>query len=92
MWKQAKLDNPDPEKLIPTPLIGFQELSRRMKCQDYETKQHQKRLDVIILLFLNIFSLAFYNKIRYIKIDFSIFKNQNFLSIVMLLLQLFFHN
>ncbi|XP_054719513.1 nucleoporin p54-like [Uloborus diversus] len=47
IWKQAKIDNPDPEKLIPVPLIGFQELSRRMKCQDYETKQHQKRLDII---------------------------------------------
>ncbi|KFM79340.1 Nuclear pore complex protein Nup54, partial [Stegodyphus mimosarum] len=47
VWKQAKLDNPDPEKLIPVPLIGFQELSRRMKCQEYETKQHQKRLDII---------------------------------------------
>lgn len=57
VWKQAKLDNPDPEKLIPVPLIGFQELSRRMKCQEYETKQHQKRLDVIItfILFLSLY-------------------------------------
>ncbi|KAF8783087.1 nucleoporin p54-like [Argiope bruennichi] len=47
VWKQAKLDNPDPEKLIPVPLIGFQELSRRTKCQEYETKQHQKRLEII---------------------------------------------
>ncbi|GIY16176.1 nucleoporin p54 [Caerostris extrusa] len=47
VWKQSKLDNPDPEKLIPTPLIGFQELSRRTKCQEYETKQHQKRLEII---------------------------------------------
>lgn len=50
VWKQAKLDNPNPEKLIPVPLIGFHELSRRMKCQEYETKQHQKRLDVIEIL------------------------------------------
>ncbi|KAG8200445.1 hypothetical protein JTE90_000527 [Oedothorax gibbosus] len=47
VWKQAKLDNPHPDKLIPKPLIGFQELSRRTKCQEYETKQHQKRLDII---------------------------------------------
>lgn len=47
VWKQAKLDNPNPEKLIPVPLIGFQELSRRMKSQELETKQHQKRLDII---------------------------------------------
>ncbi|XP_042897959.1 nucleoporin p54 [Parasteatoda tepidariorum] len=47
VWKQANLDNPDPGKLIPVPLIGFQELSRRMKFQEYETKQHQKRLDII---------------------------------------------
>lgn len=52
VWKQAKLDNPDPERLIPVPLIGFQELSRRMKTQEYETKQHQKRLDVIMFISL----------------------------------------
>lgn len=50
VWKQAKLDNPHPDKLIPTPLIGFQELARRTKCQEYETKQHQQRLDVILVI------------------------------------------
>ncbi|XP_067136137.1 nucleoporin p54 isoform X2 [Centruroides vittatus] len=47
LWQQAKLDNPDPEKLIPVPMIGFSELKRRLKYQEHETKQHQERLDII---------------------------------------------
>lgn len=47
LWQQAKLDNPDPEKLIPVPMIGFNELKRRLKYQEHETKQHQERLDII---------------------------------------------
>jgi nuclear pore complex protein Nup54 len=27
MWKQAKADNPDSKKLIPVPMIGFQDVS-----------------------------------------------------------------
>ncbi|XP_016401836.1 nucleoporin p54 isoform X2 [Sinocyclocheilus rhinocerous] len=26
IWEQAKVDNPDPEKLIPVPMVGFKEL------------------------------------------------------------------
>lgn len=47
LWQQAKLDNPDPNRLIPVPMIGFNELHRRLKCQEHETKQHQERLDII---------------------------------------------
>ncbi|XP_064481914.1 nuclear pore complex protein Nup54-like [Ornithodoros turicata] len=47
LWQQAKLDNPDPEKLIPVPMIGFAELRRRFKLQEHEIKQHQNRLDII---------------------------------------------
>ncbi|XP_003741926.1 probable nucleoporin Nup54 [Galendromus occidentalis] len=40
LWEQAKADNPDPSKLIPVPLIGFEDLSRRMKFQcDYQERQ-----------------------------------------------------
>uniref|UniRef100_A0A672UEI0 54 kDa nucleoporin n=1 Tax=Strigops habroptila TaxID=2489341 RepID=A0A672UEI0_STRHB len=46
IWEQAKVDNPDPDKLIPVPLVGFKELLRRLKVQDQMTKQHQTRLDV----------------------------------------------
>nr|XP_055036974.1 nucleoporin p54 isoform X2 [Misgurnus anguillicaudatus] len=47
IWEQAKVDNPDPEKLIPVPMVGFKELLRRLKFQDQMTKQHQTRVDII---------------------------------------------
>ncbi|NXQ96877.1 NUP54 protein, partial [Sagittarius serpentarius] len=47
IWEQAKVDNPDPDKLIPVPMVGFKELLRRLKVQDQMTKQHQTRLDII---------------------------------------------
>ncbi|XP_075462822.1 nucleoporin p54 isoform X3 [Ascaphus truei] len=47
IWEQAKVDNPDHEKLIPVPMVSFKELLRRLKVQDQMTKQHQSRLDII---------------------------------------------
>lgn len=47
LWRQAKLDNPDPEHLVPVAMVGFKELQRRLKHQEEETKLHQQRLDVI---------------------------------------------
>ncbi|KAM4810155.1 nucleoporin p54 isoform 2-T2 [Rhinophrynus dorsalis] len=47
IWEQAKVDNPDPERLVPHPMVGFKELLRRLKVQDQMTKQHQTRLDII---------------------------------------------
>jgi nuclear pore complex protein Nup54 len=44
MWKQAKADNPDSKKLIPVPMIGFQELKWRLKCQEQETDTHHTYL------------------------------------------------
>ncbi|KAM6902248.1 nucleoporin p54-like [Xenentodon cancila] len=46
IWEQAKVDNPDPEKLIPVPMVGFKELLRRLQIQEQMTKQHQTRVDV----------------------------------------------
>ncbi|KAL1377089.1 hypothetical protein pipiens_016493 [Culex pipiens pipiens] len=40
MWQQAKIDNPDPKRFIPVPMIGFQELKWRIKCQENETDLH----------------------------------------------------
>ena len=45
LWKQAQLDNPDPERYIPVPMIGFGEVRWRMKCQEQEIKLHQAFLD-----------------------------------------------
>ncbi|CAL8405679.1 unnamed protein product [Arctogadus glacialis] len=47
IWEQAKVDNPEPEKLIPVPMVGFKELLRRLKIQEQMTKQHQTRVDII---------------------------------------------
>lgn len=47
IWEQAKIDNPDPERLIPVAMVGFKELLRRLKVQDQMTKLHQSRLDMI---------------------------------------------
>lgn len=44
MWNQAKQDNPDPKKFIPVPIIGFNELKRRIKCQENETEIHSMYL------------------------------------------------
>ncbi|KAM4050023.1 nucleoporin p54 isoform 2-T2 [Anomaloglossus baeobatrachus] len=47
IWDQAKIDNPEPDRLIPVAMVGFKELLRRLKVQDQMTKQHQSRLDII---------------------------------------------
>ncbi|XP_029371752.1 nucleoporin p54 isoform X2 [Echeneis naucrates] len=47
IWEQAKVDNPDPEKLIPVPMVGFKELFCRLQIQEQMTKQHQTRVDII---------------------------------------------
>ncbi|XP_075716851.1 nucleoporin p54 isoform X2 [Rhinoderma darwinii] len=47
IWDQAKIDNPDPDRLLPVAMVGFKELLKRLKVQDQMTKQHQSRLDII---------------------------------------------
>lgn len=44
MWNQAKSDNPDPSKFIPVPMIGFQDLKWRIKCQENEIESHASYL------------------------------------------------
>lgn len=44
MWAQAKKDNPNPSKFIPVPIIGFNELQWRIKCQETETETHKQYL------------------------------------------------
>eukprot|EP00731_Ephydatia_muelleri_P030790 Em0022g304a len=47
LWDQGKLDNPDPQKYIPVVVTGFPSLLRRVKQQEQEAKQHQRRLEMI---------------------------------------------
>ncbi|XP_046612237.1 nuclear pore complex protein Nup54 [Neodiprion virginianus] len=46
LWKQAQLDNPNPEKYIPVPMIGFNQVKYRLKCQEEETAKHRAFLDL----------------------------------------------
>ncbi|GLH05472.1 Putative nucleoporin Nup54, partial [Gryllus bimaculatus] len=45
LWKQARLDNPNPDKYIPVPMVGFAEVRWRLKCQEQETRLHQLFLE-----------------------------------------------
>ncbi|KAK7574440.1 hypothetical protein V9T40_011631 [Parthenolecanium corni] len=47
LWKQAQLDNPDKEKFIPVPIIGFNGILWRSKCQEEQVKLHEALLDGI---------------------------------------------
>ncbi|XP_020297001.1 nuclear pore complex protein Nup54-like isoform X2 [Pseudomyrmex gracilis] len=46
LWKQAQLDNPNPELYIPVPMIGFQQVKHRLKCQEEETARYRAFLDM----------------------------------------------
>ncbi|KAH9406598.1 Nuclear pore complex protein Nup54 [Tyrophagus putrescentiae] len=48
IWTQAKLENPDPSRFTPLPLIGFNSLNNRFKMQEKEIQQQQMRLKQII--------------------------------------------
>ena len=47
LWAQAKHENPDPNRFIPVPLVGFSALNERFKLQERETEQHKMRLKLI---------------------------------------------
>ena len=46
IWEQAKLDNPDPARMIPVPIVGFDELHQRLRLQEQQANLQQARLDV----------------------------------------------
>ena len=47
LWKQSQLDNPNSDKFLPVPLVGFKALQTRIKRQDHQAKIFQGRLDDI---------------------------------------------
>ena len=47
LWKQAQLDNPNKETLVPVPLVGFKSLQSRIKRQEHQAKIYHGRLDEI---------------------------------------------
>ncbi|KAG8240391.1 hypothetical protein J437_LFUL002533, partial [Ladona fulva] len=40
IWKQAQLDNPDPQKYIPVATVGVETLRWRLRCQEREARLH----------------------------------------------------
>uniref|UniRef100_A0A8D9A9R5 Probable nucleoporin Nup54 n=1 Tax=Cacopsylla melanoneura TaxID=428564 RepID=A0A8D9A9R5_9HEMI len=38
LWKTAVRDNPDPDKFIPIPIVGFEGIKQRVKLQEEESK------------------------------------------------------
>lgn len=47
IWEQAKLDNPNPDKLVPVPMVGFAEIHSRLKRNEQEAELHQLAQDII---------------------------------------------
>lgn len=47
MWRQAIHDNPDAARLIPVPIIAFNELKWRIRCQEAETDTHTQYLQKV---------------------------------------------
>lgn len=47
LWRQAQLENPDKDKFIPVPIVGFNGILWRVKCQEEQIKLHEALLDNI---------------------------------------------
>lgn len=45
LWKQAQLENPNPNMYIPVPMIGFKQVKYRHACQEEEVARHRGYLD-----------------------------------------------
>lgn len=46
IWEHAKLDNPNPNRLLPVPMVGFADLYSRLKRNEQEAELHQTVQDV----------------------------------------------
>ncbi|XP_022910266.2 nucleoporin p54 [Onthophagus taurus] len=47
MWQAAQIDNPHPQKYLPTPINGFYDLKKRLLCEEYETGLHRAFLEKV---------------------------------------------
>lgn len=65
IWEQAKLDNPNPDKLVPVPMVGFAEIHSRLKRNEQEAELHQLAQDVSNLVDQIV------HRLHYVKNSFS---------------------
>ncbi|CAL8068440.1 unnamed protein product [Orchesella dallaii] len=47
IWMKAIEDNPDPQNMIPVPIVGAEALKQRLEAQEKESLQHEERLKMI---------------------------------------------
>ena len=47
VWEQAKAKNPNPNRFIPVPLLGFAALNERFKLEENEVQQQKSRIKLI---------------------------------------------
>uniref|UniRef100_A0AAV1TR54 Nucleoporin Nup54 alpha-helical domain-containing protein n=1 Tax=Peronospora matthiolae TaxID=2874970 RepID=A0AAV1TR54_9STRA len=45
LWNQAELDNPDPPNCVPVPILGFDNLLKRIKVQQEHADKYNKHTD-----------------------------------------------
>ena len=50
LWKQAEADNPDPTNCVPTAVVGFKELSERIKTQQTHADKLNTFVEVLSML------------------------------------------
>ncbi len=48
LWDTAKKNNPNPKKLIPVQINGFQEINKRFKLQDKENESQKETLNQLV--------------------------------------------
>ena len=47
LWAQAKKNNPNPKKLLPIPIVGFQDINKRFKLQSIQNDEQKENLTKI---------------------------------------------
>ncbi len=47
LWDQGKKKNPNPKKLLPVQIVGFQEINKRFKLQDQENHAQKVTINLI---------------------------------------------
>lgn len=60
MWKKAQEDNPDPENMIPIPLLGPDALKNRLEAQQVQYRYKYIYIQKIYLFVNNLLLTSYY--------------------------------